>query len=161
MSASPRLQTGLTLVELIMFIVIVGVGIAGILGVMNTVVKSSADPMVRKQALAMADAVLEEVLAKAYANPTGGYTETDMTACSHRALYDDVDDYACFDGVPATAVIAGTDLLPGSGTALLTGYSATVAVTATTLGGVAAKEVAVTVSGGPEPIVLRGYRTSY
>lgn len=161
MSVSRRRQGGLTLVELIMFIVIVSVGIVGILTVMNTVVRSSADPMARKQALAMADAVLEEVLTKAYTNPTGGFSETDMTTCSNRAYYDDVDDYSCFDGAPATAVIAGTDLLAGTSTALLSGYSATVAVTTTTLGGVAAKQVTVTVSGGPETIVLRGFRTNY
>ncbi|KKW14203.1 MAG: hypothetical protein UY54_C0021G0001, partial [Parcubacteria group bacterium GW2011_GWA2_50_10b] len=52
-------QRGLTLIELIMFIVIVSVGLAGILLVINTVVKSSADPVVRKQSIAMADAILE------------------------------------------------------------------------------------------------------
>ena len=57
-------QRGFTLIELIIFIVVVGAGLAGILSVMNTVVKSSADPMVRKQAIALADSILEEILQK-------------------------------------------------------------------------------------------------
>src|SRR5665647_2470350 len=47
---------------------------AAILSVINTVVKSSADPMVRKQTMAIAESMLEEILLKDYANPTGGYT---------------------------------------------------------------------------------------
>ena len=94
-------QLGLSLIELIIFIIIVSVGLAGILLVMNVTVKSSADPMLRKQAVAMAEAILDEVLAKEYINPVGGFPEGDTTNCSGRALYDDVDEYNCFDGVPA------------------------------------------------------------
>lgn len=55
------IQTGISLVELIMFIVIVGLGIVGILSVMNVTTKASADPMLRKQALAIAESLLEEI----------------------------------------------------------------------------------------------------
>ena len=54
-------QRGVSLIELIMFIVIVGVALAGILLVMNVTTKSSADPLVHKQALAIAESLLEEV----------------------------------------------------------------------------------------------------
>lgn len=54
-------QRGISLIELIIFIVVVGVALAGILRVMNVTGKSSADPMVYKQALAIAQALLEEV----------------------------------------------------------------------------------------------------
>ena len=53
-------QRGLTLIELIVFIVIILVGVAGILSVMNITTRASADPMVRKQSMAFAEAVLEE-----------------------------------------------------------------------------------------------------
>jgi type II secretory pathway pseudopilin PulG len=52
---SKRQSRGFTLIELIFFIVVVGVGLAGIVSVSTTVVKSSAEPMVRKQALAGRD----------------------------------------------------------------------------------------------------------
>ncbi len=54
-------QLGISLIELIMFIVIVSVALAGILLVLNVTTKSSADPLVHKQALAIAESLLEEV----------------------------------------------------------------------------------------------------
>lgn len=54
-------QRGISLIELIMFIVIVSVALAGILLVMNVTTRSSADPLIRKQALAIAESLLEEV----------------------------------------------------------------------------------------------------
>jgi MSHA pilin protein MshD len=54
-------ERGISLIELIMFIVIVSVALAGILLVMNVTTKSSADPLVHKQALAIAESLLEEV----------------------------------------------------------------------------------------------------
>lgn len=54
-------QTGISLIELIMFIVIVGVGVTGVLSVMNVSARHSADPMLRKQAQSIAEALLEEI----------------------------------------------------------------------------------------------------
>ena len=78
MFASPvRRQRGVTLIELIVFIVIVSVGLAGVLTVFNVVVRNSADPLVTKQALAVADALLEEILLKDFCDPT---PRVDVTA---------------------------------------------------------------------------------
>ena len=54
-------QRGLTFVELIFFIVIVSAGLAGILTVLNVSTSRSADPMVSKQMLVIAEGVMEEV----------------------------------------------------------------------------------------------------
>ena len=54
-------QDGLTIVELVLFMVIMGVAAAGILGVLNLSAKSSADPLRRKQAMLIAEAYMEEV----------------------------------------------------------------------------------------------------
>lgn len=59
--AMRRRQRGVTLVELIMFMVIVGIALAGILQVMRLTTANSADPLRRKQALMIAEALLEEV----------------------------------------------------------------------------------------------------
>ncbi len=145
MSKGFRRQGGFTLVELVIFIVIVSVGIAGILLVMNTVVASSADPMVRKQALALADSILEEILQKDYADPDGTSGETT------RATFDDVDDYngktnSTFTDLPAS----------------LASYLITIVVDAPApLNGVTVKRVRVTVSRGAESITLTGYRGNY
>jgi len=52
---------GVTLVELIVFMVIVGVAMAGLFAAFNTITKGSADPQVRKQVLAIAESLMEEV----------------------------------------------------------------------------------------------------
>ena len=59
--STKRAQSGLTLIELIFFIVIVGGALAGVLSVLNVTTKSSADPLVRKTMLAIAQALMEEV----------------------------------------------------------------------------------------------------
>ena len=56
-----RRQRGLTLVELVLFMVIMGVAAAGIIGVLNIGATSSADPLRRKQALLIAEGYMEEV----------------------------------------------------------------------------------------------------
>ena len=54
-------ERGASLIELIMFIVIVSVALAGILLVMNVTTRGSADPLIHNQALAIAESLLEEV----------------------------------------------------------------------------------------------------
>jgi MSHA pilin protein MshD len=57
----PRTQAGISLIELVMFMVIISVGLAGILSVMNVTTRASADPLLRKQAAAIAESLLEEI----------------------------------------------------------------------------------------------------
>ena len=158
-SASRRLaaQRGVTLIELIIFIVIITVGIVGILSVMNITTRSSADPIVRKQAVAMAEAILEEVLSR---DGAASLPETDLNTCSNRAQYVGIADYACFDGAPATAVISGTNTLGSTSLPVLAGLSATVGVAGVNVSGVALQRVAVTVTGGNESVTLFAYRAA-
>ncbi|MES2538391.1 MAG: type II secretion system protein [Pseudomonadota bacterium] len=60
-SPSIGAQAGISLIELVMFMVIVSVGLAGILSVMNMTARVSADPLLRKQAVAIAESLLEEI----------------------------------------------------------------------------------------------------
>jgi MSHA pilin protein MshD len=147
-----RQQCGFTLIELIIFIVIVGAGLAGVLSISTTAIKSSADPIVRKQAAALADSILEEILQKEYQDPDGLPNVVE----SGRATYDDVDDY---DGINETLSALGPRFtgLPSN----VYGYVVTVAVTAPGLGTIPAKRVSVTVSRGTESVSMVGYRTNY
>ncbi|MFL6582279.1 MAG: prepilin-type N-terminal cleavage/methylation domain-containing protein, partial [Burkholderiales bacterium] len=61
-----RLQGGLSLVELLIFIVIMSLAVVGILGVLNLTAQKSGDPQVRRQMLAVAEAILEEVVFKPF-----------------------------------------------------------------------------------------------
>lgn len=144
-------QQGFTLIELIIFIVVVGIGVAGILSVYTTTVRNSADPLVRKQAMAIAESLMEEITAKEFANPTGGYTG------GSRALWDDVDD---FNGYTSTGI---TDVL-GTAVAGLTGYnvSPAVAVTTVTVGSASLKRIVVSVTDTQGQVIsLTGYRGNY
>lgn len=152
MSMTNLHQRGFTLIELIIFIVILSVGLAGILLVMNTVVKSSADPMVRKQATAIAESLLEEIFLKDYSNPPGGYSGSD------RAQFDDISDY---DGYSTS-----TGILDPKGAAVsgLSGYNISPAVTVASsldLTGVTAKKITVSVTGPGGTVSLTGYRSNY
>jgi MSHA pilin protein MshD len=153
----PR-QHGFTLIELIIFIVVVSVGMVGILSVMNTVVKSSADPMVRKQAMALAESSLEEIMIKEYCDPnTATLAPPAAPVClgaeqeTLRADYDDVDDY---NGKTQTVFLD----LPSS----LSTYSVLITVeTPAAVSGVVMKQVTVAVTGGGNTISLTGYRANY
>jgi MSHA pilin protein MshD len=63
-------QRGSTLIELLFFIVVVSVGVVAILSVMSTTVRFSAEPMARKQAMVLAESILEEIVQKDYADRT-------------------------------------------------------------------------------------------
>lgn len=80
-------QSGTTLIELVIAIVIISIAVAAVLMGLSTSIKQSADPMVRHQAVAIAEAYLEEIALKSFDDPDG----TDGEAS--RDLYDDVDDY--------------------------------------------------------------------
>jgi len=158
---NPR-QRGFTLIELIIFIVVVSAGLAGILSVMNTVVKSSADPMVRKQTIAIAESMLEEILLKEYASPSGG--TNGVSTCTLgplvggvRAPWDNICDY---NGYTTTTGVV--DIL-GVAPAGLGSYniSAVTVASSTDLTGVTAKKITVSVTGPGVAISLSGYRSNY
>jgi MSHA pilin protein MshD len=56
-----RKSGGVSLIELVVFIVIVGVAMAGTFAAFNRMTASSADPQVRKQMLAVAESLMEEI----------------------------------------------------------------------------------------------------
>jgi len=148
-TTSPR-QRGFSFIELVFLIVVVALGLAGILAVMNTSVAGSADPMVRKQAMALADSVMEEIMLQPFADPDGVSGETT------RETFDDVGDY---NGINETISAAGPVFigLP----APLNGYQVQVGVVPANLGGLAALQVTVTVGRGNETITMTGFRTNY
>jgi MSHA pilin protein MshD len=133
---------GFTLIEVIIFIVVVG---AGILQVINTTVAKSADPVVAKQALTLADSILAEVMQKDYTG-TGGTT---------RDTFVSIGDYngatkATFSDWPSAlaayqvAVTVGAEALYGGSTK------------------VNAKRITVTVSRGTDvSVTLSSYRSNY
>ena len=145
-----RRQAGMTLVELIVAIVIIAVGLAGVLSVFNTTVKNSADPMIRKQLLALAEGMMDEVMLLPFVNgPETG------TGCAGRPEFDGVDDFANYNDEP---------ICDYDGTTKLPGYSVTVAVAPVLWQGVPladARQITVTAKRGSIELVLVGWRTKW
>lgn len=147
MTVRPSRQTGTTLVELVLSMLIVSIALVGIFSVINLTVSHSADPVVQHQAIAIAESYLEEILLQAY---SGG-------ASSDRANFDDVDDYNGLTDIGAHDQQGNA--IPG-----LTQYTVGVSVSAPTVltGGVNAKQVTITVSGpGVSGLSLVGYKANY
>lgn len=152
-----RRASGVSLIEVLIFIVLVSVGIAGLLAAFDVNVRTSADPMIRKQLVAVAESMLDEVLAQPL---TGNGVRPPATQASRAAsLFDEVDDY---NGFATTGIYAIDGASPVSG---LSAYSVAVSVdSAAALAGAAAgavRLVTVTVSGNGERFVLAGYKTNY
>jgi MSHA pilin protein MshD len=152
----PR-QCGFTLIEMIAFILIISIALAAIVNVLANSSRGSADPLRPKQAMLVAESMLEEVLLKAYANPAEGYT---CAGTCDRKLYDDVSDY---QGYTSSGVYALDDLatpVPG-----LEGYSVKVDVSNVVLpaaaNSAAAKLITVTVRVAGTDYDLSGYRFNY
>jgi MSHA pilin protein MshD len=173
-----RFVRGVTLLELVLFIVVVSVGVVGILAVLNLTAGRSADPLVHKQALAIAEAMLEEVLLQpfTYCDPDDPAAATALgpsdckspekighegeARLSTTSPFDNVNDYNGFTMSGGIVNIAG-DPIPG-----LADYSVSVSVASQGLGGVPASDalmVTVTVTHVPSNVSLRldGYRTRY
>ena len=60
-SASRQRMAGISMVELILFIIVVSIGVVGILPAYNIAVKGSSDPVLRKQSIAIAESLLAEI----------------------------------------------------------------------------------------------------
>ncbi len=187
----PRAEHGISLVELIVFIVIVGIAVAGMVGALSMATRASADPMIQKQALAVAEALLEEVqlqpftycdpddqpqaaTAQSAADCTGGAggandetrlplgPEAGETRYSATTPYDNVSDYNTFT-MTGIKDIAGV-AIPG-----LENYTASVTVAIPTqplapVPGPDSPLITVTVTGPPgtnTTVVLDGYRVRY
>jgi MSHA pilin protein MshD len=144
-----RRMAGVTLVELVVAMVIVGVALAGLVSVYNRASIASTDPLITQQMLAIGETMMEEVMLKPY---TGNKVPDAL-----RAQYDELDDYASY------AKQAVTDV-DGNAIAGLERYQigVTVGTAPQTLPGVATtdvKRIVVTVWNGNQNLVLTGWRT--
>lgn len=191
MSTRPRPHRGFTLIEAILFIVIVGVAVFGILGAIGVINIRSAEPVQRKQAQLIAEALLEEVrLARmTYCDPNSpNYDSATSTAnCATVGAtaevwgqegasgrpYDNVNDYVTQAGVAQPAFNNGSGkLVDANGSEIGAGaYTATLKITPVALGDIVVSNAAladndalaieVTVSYTGGSVTLAGYRTRY
>lgn len=181
-------QRGVTLVELLVFIVIVGIAVGGVLGVMSYTSSHGADPLRRKQALMVAESLMEEVQLAyfTYCDPASPDADqaTGAADCDipedwgqsgsepvNARPYDNINDYVPAAATPVAAFNAGGRIVDASGAPFeVAGMTATVAVTPAALNGIGAPgsaadtpvlRITVTVAYDGDRIVLDAYRTRY
>ena len=182
---SSRRHRGVSLIELVVFVVVLGIGMAGMAVLYNQLTRASVDPVVRKQALAIAASLLEEIELHpfTYCDPDDPlvFTETSESGCSSAAMresgtigpeagetryasprYDNVSDY---NGLSLSPTILDIN---GAAVAGLSGYTATVSIVNAGLelpsvaSNTAALRIRVTVNGpAGVSISLQGYRVRY
>ena len=153
-----RTQGGLTLIELVISIAVLGIALGGALLAVDHTTVRSADPLLQHQASAVAEAYLEEILLKSFLDPDVG------TVCpaseANRGLYDNVCDYAGLDD-------SGARDQEGAAVTGLSSYRVRVTVdTAATLntltGSADVLRVDVRVNHGSRvDLTLSGYQASY
>ena len=158
-----RHQRGMTLIELVISIVIIGIAAAALYSAMASISGRSADPMLRQQSLAIAEAYLEEIELQAFLDPSTRLVCQAIPA--NRDKFDDVCDYRGL-------VDNGAVSVSGQAIAALTGYRVDVAVAAPSpqppnssawndlpLNDVLHIKVTVTDPSGQQ-VLLDGYRVS-
>jgi MSHA pilin protein MshD len=168
-------QRGITLIEQIVFIVIVSVGVVALVSTLNPMIRASADPMRTKQMVAIAEGLLNEIMhqpftwcdpddpaastAQSYAGCASPQNTGSSMAGESRlgGTFDNVDDYGGYSMANVTDVSGGN---------AMAGYTASVAIAraGNALGladNTAALSVTVTVSFGTESFFLTGYRFRY
>lgn len=178
--ACPSRSAGFTLIETIVFLLVVGIGVVGLLSAVSTAVRYSADPLPRKQALAIAEALMEEISSAGFTfcqpQDPSFYSATSTATCTlpenvgpdtyagvtEVRPFDNVNDYVTAYGaapvnIPVTDVSAS---LPAPA-----GYTAAVSIAQAGLGGIAASEalrITLTVTGpNNTSITLDGFRTRF
>ncbi|MCB1691709.1 MAG: prepilin-type N-terminal cleavage/methylation domain-containing protein [Pseudomonadales bacterium] len=107
--ANPDAARGVTLIELLITIVVLSIAIVAIVSGISASTSRSVDPLIQHKSVLLAQAYMDEILGKRFAEatPVGGMPPvTGASACSigsdgeTRTAFDDVDDYDGLDESP-------------------------------------------------------------
>jgi len=148
-----RASRGYTLIELVVAITVVAICATTLLGTIAAVASRSADAMLQQQAIAIAQAYLDEIEQRFVVDPNGSPANTG------RGSWDLVDEY---NGLVDT----GAHDQFGSPITALSAYTVSVAVSPSSalpgIASAAARRIDVTVKTSPNvSVTLSGYRTNY
>ncbi len=151
-------QSGFTLIEILVTIVVVSIAAVALLSVFTNLVRGSADPAIQQQATTVAEAYLEEIMLRSFNDPQGGESGTTEGEAG-RSEYDDVKDYRALAAAAPAADQFGT-AIPA-----LSDYDVTVTITNVSLNGIPSVDslrIDVRVDHPAiASITLSGYRTNY
>lgn len=103
-------HAGVTLIEMLITIVVLGIALTATVSALSATVARSADPLIQQRTVLLVQAYFEEIMTKRYAEvtPVGGVpAATGAAACATgieagetRSTFDDVDDYDGLDDSP-------------------------------------------------------------
>lgn len=147
-------QAGVTLVELIIAIIIIGIAVSGVLQIFNIGAVASADPIVTKQLRAVAEGMMDEIQRQPFA--AAANIGTPSNACA-RDTFNDVMDYNGY----APGYIC---LITGEAVAALSGMAITVNISSQGYLGLAAGDeyyITVTTTKAGNSFTLHGWRANF
>ncbi len=153
-----KLIKAFTLLEVLVTIVVIAITATALLGLYTSVIGRSADPVIQQQAIAIAEAYLEEIQLQSFEDPE--VVETNGPEEGSRSEYDDVQDY---DGITNAAI----EDQNGAAITQLGAYTVTVSVGFEALDSITqasnnALRIDVSVDHPAiDPITLSGFRTNY
>ncbi|HEX4584372.1 MAG TPA: hypothetical protein VH183_06050 [Burkholderiaceae bacterium] len=160
-------QRGTALVEVILFVLIVSVAVVSVVSALSLAVRHSSDPLVQRQALAIAESLIQEIDSQPYArkdpyNPTGPDDAIGPEAGETRAgsplPFDNPNDYS---GYLETGIVAPD----GSSVPGLGAYSASVVATQQAMDNVPSGDglLVVVTATGPDgqPVTMTTFRARY
>lgn len=104
-------QHGLSLIELVVAIVIISVGLVGILSVLRLSTTKSADPLVSKQARAVADALMEEILSRDFGDYSAYSASFVNAAISGTTIFSPANAYQTAVSAVASSNFVGAGAL--------------------------------------------------
>ena len=148
MTARKTSNSGFTLLEILTTVIVIALAATALMSVFSSTVRTSADPMLQHQALAIAEAYMEEIRLKDFA----------IGPETMRASFDDVRDYNGLNDVGARD--QNNNLIAG-----LNDYTINVTVVNDGLNGIAAVDslrIDIVVSRALiDDVLLSGYRVDY
>lgn len=158
--AGGRFTCGFTLIEMVIAIVVLASAVSAILFAVAQNVSTSSDPMIKLQAIGIAQAYMEEAMLKPYNDPDGGETGSCEEGAASRLQFDDVADYDCINDT------AGAIDQFGNALAGLEAYNVVVNVSVASIGApaITTRRIDVTVSHDVDTSIamtISGYRASY
>jgi len=113
---SRHTQRGLTLIELLVFIVILGIAVTSILGVFGSLTRSSAGLLPEKQAQAFAASKLAEIMAEPFPTVITKYNNANAVSFPDTSLVTSLPGYfvliTAAAATPASVIAGGPAVLP-------------------------------------------------